>query len=111
MFAALVVDIVGAEGAGVVDDKVFEKGGAAGEGQIGPTKGVAGHVVAHADVEAFEKGDFADASDSVFGVGNFHFEVVSDVEGDASGLAVGGATIEALLKDGVAMGVAGVVGI
>ena len=36
VFAAFVVDVVGAEGAGVVEHEVFEQGGTAGDGKVGP---------------------------------------------------------------------------
>lgn len=111
MFAPFFVDEVGAEGAGIVENKVFEEGGAAGDGEVGPAEGVAGKVVAHAEVEVFKQGYFADAGDGVFGVGDFHLEVVANVEVEASGLSVGGAAVEALLEDGVAVDVAGVVGV
>ena len=111
VFATFIVDIVGAEGTGVVEDKVFEEGGAAGDGEVGPAEGVAGKVVAHGEVEVFEEGDFAGAGNGVLGVGDFHFEVVADAEVETAGLSVGGAAVEALLKDGVAMDVASIVGV
>ena len=111
VFAAFAVDDVGGEGAGIVKDEVFEEGGAARYGEVGPAERVACKVVAHADVEVFEEGDFADTGDGVFGVGDFQFEVVADVEVEAAGLPVGRPAVEALLEDGVAVDVAGVVGV
>ena len=42
VLAPCTVDIVGAKGAGVVEDHVFEERGAAGNGEVGPTEGVFG---------------------------------------------------------------------
>ena len=105
------VDLIGAEGAGVVEDDVFEEGGAATDGEVGPTEGVAGEVVAHGEVEAFEEGDFAGAGDGVLVVAHLDFEIVAYVEAQLARLAVGRTSIEALLEDGVTVDVAGVVGI
>ena len=111
MFVAEAVDIVGAEGSCIVEDEAFEEGGAACDAEVGPLQGVLCEVVAERAVEAFEEGDFLGVVDGVAWRGDFHFKVVAEVERDAARATVGGAAIEALLENGIAVDIAGIIGV
>lgn len=111
VLAAGTVDDVRAERSGIVEDEVFEEGGAARDGKVGPLKRVFGQVVTGGEVETFEEGDFLGSVDGVFRGGHFHFQVVAEVEAQLSRPPVGRTSVEALLEDGVSVDIAGVVGV